>query len=195
MQGVQAGTGRREVQPRVTWDGVSESLFQFRVRENSQLWLSSYPIMGIFVFFFSGKDSSKLHLPTNTPSSDVRAQSTSSSVCILLPSWKFWRIRGKFPPTLLFQDKFSSSSSGIALSASPVTKWPKDWSLVCKQGVHFKTSPTIIYGEWKLGQVLVRCQGTEKKRTQFPPAPSRGSLVFTGTIYLVPPQVWSYAYV
>ena len=118
--------GKRGGQLHVTW-GYSAPLFQFRVREGTAnldpqavwSWASSH--------LFSGKDSSKSHLPTNAPSSDVRSQSTSSSVCILLPSWNFWRIRGKFPPTLLFQDKFSSSSSGIASSASPVTKEPKDW--------------------------------------------------------------------
>jgi len=99
--------------------GYSELLFQFRVRGNMAISapkLSSYGHLHIF----PGKDSTKFYLPTNTPSSDVRVQSTSSSVCIFLPCCNVWRIRGKFPPTLLFQDKFNSSSSGSTLSASPV---------------------------------------------------------------------------
>lgn len=127
------GRGRRGMQPRGT-QGWSGPLFQFKVKRKQPTLtpkLSNHGRLHILIFIF-GKNSSKLHLPTNAPSSDVRAQSTSSSVRILLPAWNFWRIRGKFPPTLLFQDKVSSSRSGIALSAAPVTEGPEDWSLVCK---------------------------------------------------------------
>lgn len=165
--------------------GWSEPLSIQGEGKHSQLWLSSYPILGIFTFFFFfGIDFSKFHLPTNVPSSKVSMQSTSSSVRILHPAWNSWGIRGTFPPTLLFQDKFSSSRSGINLSASSVTKWPEDWSLVHKADNAFQSQPNRYLWSIEAGQVLVRCQGTKKRKGPSPyPLPARGASAFTDRVH------------
>lgn len=150
-----------------------------RVREAQPPLTPSDPVTASSHLFFFREDFSKFHLPTKVPSSDVRAQSTSSSVCILLPSWTAWSIRGSVPPTLLFQDKFSSSSSGIALSASPGKKWLEEDQLITspqsREFISKSVQPLFMdYQSWARYQVLVP-RNRENKRTQVLPTPSRVS--------------------